>query len=131
MKPRPRLLLWGPLAAYAALLYALALQRDGTLLAGVDDAVLHAAGYGLLGALALRACHGGFEPLRLRRLLEAFVLTVGYGAFTELSQLVVAHREASFSDVAADAAGFLAAAAGWALLFPRRGSAAPVGGRGL
>lgn len=124
-------MLWGPVGAYAALLYALAIQREVVPLAGVDDAWLHGAGYGVLGALALRARHGGFEPLRLRPLLDAFLLTVGYGIITELSQLAVSHREASVSDVAADAAGFLAAAAGWALFFHLRGRAAPARERGL
>jgi VanZ family protein len=105
-------------AVYAAVLYVLALERNGKVWRAVDDSLLHAAGYGLLGLLALRGFHGGWSPLRARAASKAFVLTVGYGIFTELSQFLVPYRDASPWDVAWDAAGFLLALLAWAVLLP-------------
>lgn len=94
--------LWLPVAAWAALIFALSSIPDlGTGL-GTWDLVLrklaHASEYAVLGALLLRA---------LRRELPAAGLAVAYAASDELHQHFVAGRRGRPLDVLIDAAGVL------------------------
>jgi VanZ family protein len=94
------LLLWLPVVAWAALIFAFsAVPSLGTGL-GTWDTVLrkgaHVTEYLVLGALLLRA---------LGREVVAFVAGVAYAATDELHQHFVAGRHASPIDVAIDAAG--------------------------
>ena len=94
--------LWLPVAAWAALIFALSSVPDlGTGL-GTWDLVLrklaHTGEYGVLGALLLRA---------LRRPFPAAGLAVAYAASDELHQHFVAGRQGRPLDVLIDAAGIL------------------------
>ena len=91
--------LWGPVVAYCALIFFLSAQS------GFDfapkplwdfDKLLHAAEYGVLAALLLRATHNPALSLLIAGL---------YGVSDEVHQLFVPGRSASPFDALADLAG--------------------------
>jgi len=100
--PRSRLVsLWLPVAAWAALIFAL--SSVPSLDSGLSwDTLLrkvaHVTEYAILGALLLRA---------LRRPVPAWLAGVAYAASDELHQHFVSGRHGSAVDVALDAAGVL------------------------
>ena len=92
--------LWGPVLAWAALIFALSSVPDlGTGL-GTWDLVLrklaHAGEYAILGVLLLRAT---------RRLPLSFVVGVAYAISDELHQRTVEGRVGSPLDVLIDTVG--------------------------
>jgi VanZ family protein len=92
--------LWGPVVAWAAVIFALSAVPDlGTGL-GAWDVVLrkcaHASEYAVLALLLYRA---------LGRELPAFLIGFAYAVSDEIHQAFVAGRHASPFDVAMDAAG--------------------------
>lgn len=111
MSVRRILVLWGPVAAFAAFLYFLSAQRR---IPGADlvwDKLLHVIGYALFSTLVIRAFHGGLGPLTVKATALALVFTVGYGMTDEIHQSFVPGRSPSALDVVADGVGFLVAAA--------------------
>lgn len=101
--PRSRSLSrWLPVAAWAALIFALSSVQSLDSGLGVWDEVLrklgHVTEYAVLGALLVRA---------VRRPLPAFVLGVAYAASDELHQHFVPGRTGAPLDVAIDAVGVL------------------------
>jgi VanZ family protein len=96
----PRLRLWLPVVAWAALIFALSSIPDlGTGLGGWDlilRKLAHSAEYGVLGALLVRAT----EKAGL-----AFVLGTLYAVSDELHQAFVPGRMGSVLDVGLDAVG--------------------------
>ena len=116
-----RLALWGPLTAALAIVFCLSsLSRvPGAEL--VWDKLLHAAGYGGISVLALRAFHSGFAPLRARATTGAFVFMVVWFISDEFHQSFVPGRSASAADVLADVVGFALASAGWSAARMSRG----------
>ena len=50
--------LWGPVAAFMALIFFLSGQSDLPAVEHVSDKTLHAAAYLVFGVLCLRATHG-------------------------------------------------------------------------
>ena len=110
MSARRILSLWGPVVAFAGLLFILSGQREIPLADHVWDKFLHAIGYGVFALLVIRAFHGGLGPLAPRATLLAFAFTVGYGITDEIHQSFVPGRSPSGLDVAADAVGFALAA---------------------
>jgi VanZ family protein len=107
---RRALLLWGPVAAFAAFLFFLSGQRQIPAADLVWDKLLHAIGYGAFALLAIRAFHGGFGPMTAGATTLAFLFTVGYGITDEIHQSFVPGRNPSALDVVADAVGFALAA---------------------
>jgi VanZ family protein len=100
---RPRVVsLWLPVAAWAAVIFALSSLHGLDSGLGVWDDVLrklgHVTEYAVLGALLARA---------LWRPLPAFVLGVAYAASDELHQHFVPGRTGAPLDVAIDAVGVL------------------------
>jgi VanZ family protein len=97
---------WGPVAAWAGLIFALSSIPDlGTGLGGYDLALrklAHAGEYAVLALLLLRAL--GQQPLAS---LLALLLASAYAASDELHQHFVPGRQAAILDVAVDAAGAL------------------------
>jgi VanZ family protein len=98
----PRLRIWLPVVAWAALIFTLSSIPDlGTGL-GTWDTILrkgaHMTEYAILGALLLRA---------LGREAPAFVAGVAYAVTDEIHQHFVEGRHASPVDVAIDSAGVL------------------------
>lgn len=107
---RPAVRLWLPVAAWAALIFALsAIPSLGTGL-GTWDLVLrklaHVGEYAILGALLLRALGG-------ERVVAAFALAVAYAVSDEVHQSFVAGRRGSAVDVAIDAVGVALGVAAW------------------
>lgn len=100
---RPRVVsLWLPVAAWAAVIFALSSLQGLDSGLGVWDDVLrklgHVTEYAVLGALLERA---------LWRPLPAFVLGVAYATSDELHQHFVPGRTGAPLDVAIDAVGVL------------------------
>jgi VanZ family protein len=93
---------WLPVAAWAALIFALSSIPDlGTGLGGWDLAlrkVAHAAEYAVLGALLLRA---------IGRELPAAAIGIAYAVTDEIHQAFVPGRQGAVADVLIDAAGVL------------------------
>jgi VanZ family protein len=94
------LLLWAPVLAWAALIFALSSIPSLSTGLGTWDTVLrklaHTTEYAVLGALLLRA---------LGRDLPAFLAGVAYAASDELHQRFVSGRHSSVVDVGIDAVG--------------------------
>jgi VanZ family protein len=113
-----QLRLWLPVAAWAALIFALSSIPDlGTGL-GTWDLVLrkiaHAGEYAVLGALLLRAV-GLAAP--------AFALGVAYAVSDEIHQSFVEGRRGAPLDVLVDAVGVAAGMLAWQWLAARRRAA--------
>jgi VanZ family protein len=93
-------LLWLPVLAWAALIFALSSIPSLSTGLGTWDTVLrkgaHVTEYAVLGALLLRA---------LGRDVPAFLVGVAYAATDEFHQHFVAGRHASPIDVGIDAVG--------------------------
>ncbi len=103
---RALITLWGPfIAALIVMFWLSSLSR----VPGAQhfwDKALHAAGYALLGVLALRAFHGGFHALRSEPTLYAGLVVILWGISDEIHQSFVPGRHASPWDVVADVVGF-------------------------
>lgn len=97
--------LWGPVAAFMALIFFLSAQSDLPAPEQVSDKTLHAAAYFVFGVLCLRATHGGFGPLRGRPTLVALALALVYAALDEWHQSFVPGRTPSALDWVADGIG--------------------------
>lgn len=99
--------LWGPVAAWMALLFGASAQ-NGVAAAAVPlaDWVTHGSAYLVLGVLVARALSHGFRrPLGRRGTLLAIAIATLYGVSDELHQSFVPGREATLDDVAKDFAG--------------------------
>jgi len=114
---------WGPVVAWLAVISYLSRQPTVPIPGGTPDWLLHAAEFGILAALLMRATagagRGGF-----RRAALVTIVCGAAGALDEYHQSFVPGRTASVSDAAADLAG-AALVAGAALargLAPRRGA---------
>jgi VanZ family protein len=85
---------------------------------GMSDKTGHFIGYGILGALTLRAlARERIAGVTLRAALLAVLLSAAYGVSDECHQYFVPGRSPDVYDVAADTAGAAAAAVGlWAIL---------------
>ncbi len=102
--------LWGPVAAYMALMFYLSAQSYPPVPPRVWDKLLHGLEYFGLAVLVFRALSGGLPAMvTVRRALLTLAITVGYGASDEVHQLFVPLRSADFRDLLADAFGAVAA----------------------
>jgi VanZ family protein len=101
-------LLWLPVVAWAALIFALSSIPSLSTGLGTWDTVLrkgaHVTEYAVLGALLLRA---------LGRDAPAFLAGVAYAATDELHQHFVAGRHASPIDIGIDAIGVALGLLAW------------------
>jgi VanZ family protein len=90
----------------AVIFGASSIPRLGRLPGGVTDWVGHSIGYGLLGALLLRALAGGrLSGVTGRRALAAVLLATLYGVSDEAHQWFVPGRSPDRLDVLADCLG--------------------------
>ena len=109
------LLLWLPVVAWAALIFAFSSVPDlGTGLGGWDlvlRKLAHAAEYAVLGALLLRATG---------RIGVALALGVAYAVSDEIHQTFVPGRAGKPLDVAIDTLGVVVGIALWQLYRSRR-----------
>jgi VanZ family protein len=109
---------WGPaVAMMAVIFYASSIPDLTALPGGISDKVGHGIGYGLLGALLLRA----FAAARLANVgaatsWPAWLASVAYGVTDEFHQRFVPGRTPDVNDVIADGVGAaLAIVACWLL----------------
>ena len=103
---RRAIALWAPLVLALAAVYWLSSLSQVPGAQYASDKLLHVAGYAGLGLLALRAFHGGIARLRPGPTLAAAAVIVAWGILDELHQSFVPGRDATASDVVADAIGF-------------------------
>lgn len=100
---------WWPPLAWMGLIFYLSAQPDlpqapGPWLDKLIKKAGHAAGYGILSLLYLRALSRGGAPTDRLRLLS-LILAVAYGASDEFHQSFVPGRHCSAVDVLIDGAG--------------------------
>jgi len=100
------LVLWGPVAAYLALIFYLSSLSQIPWAAAYPDYLEHAVEYLGLGVLTARALNRGLtRAVPPRTLLLAFILCVGYAISDEIHQKFVPNRFADVTDVVSDAVG--------------------------
>jgi VanZ family protein len=98
--------LWGPVAVWAAVIFAVSSLSFGGGGPGVPDWITHGSSYALLSVLVCRALAGGFPlPLSWRGGILAVLLSTAYGISDEWHQSFVPARESSAADVLKDFAG--------------------------
>ena len=101
------LALWGPVAAWAFVIFVVSSLSSPPELPGPATAeVGHLAGFAVLGLLALRAAAGGrWTGVTPRTAAFAWGLSVLYGVIDEWHQSFVPGRMMTSEDLVADAAG--------------------------
>jgi VanZ family protein len=97
--------LWGPVALFMVLVFALSGSRALPGVPDMWDKLVHAVAYGVFGILCLRAMHGGLSRPRPLPTLAALGLAVGYAALDEWHQASVPGRYSSVADWVADVVG--------------------------
>lgn len=101
-----RLLLWGPVALWAGVLFVASSRSEVGPAGRIPDWATHGAAYFVLGLLIARALAGGFGgALSGRAVAIATLAATLYGASDEWHQSFVPGREASAADVAKDLGG--------------------------
>lgn len=102
---------WGPVLGYAGLIFYLSAQSHPdddlpSLFWAVNDKVLHALEYAVLGGLCYRAFRrGATESVAARAVLFSILTASLYGITDEVHQLFVPFRESSWQDWLADVTG--------------------------
>jgi VanZ family protein len=116
LTPRRALSLWGPVAAYMALIFVASAQPQAPLPPQISDKQGHSLGYMGLAVTVGRALAGGIGAgTSLGTAAAAWSIASGYGATDEWHQSFVPGRSADVHDWYADAAGaLLGAGACWA-----------------
>lgn len=111
-----RLRLWGPVAIYMAVLFALSAQPVLPSPPGLDDKTEHFTAYGGLALVTLRATSGGtLAGVTMGAAAGAWAIASAYGATDEFHQSFVPGRDSDILDWRADTLGAgLAAGAMWA-----------------
>ncbi len=100
--------LWGPVAAWMALIFAVSSRPLPVYVAVLPDWSTHAGAFAVLSVLACRALGGGLGlPVSRRDVLLAVVLSTVYGVSDEFHQSFVPGRDATAWDVLKDAVGAL------------------------
>jgi VanZ family protein len=119
----PRALrLWGPVAAWMAVIFAASSRPLPEYVAMLPDWSTHSAAFAVLSILCCRALSGGLSALRPGDAVLAVVLSVVYGVSDEYHQSFVPGRDATAWDVAKDTAGAIIGAWLYArVIVPRYG----------
>jgi hypothetical protein len=104
--PTPALL-WGPVALQMVLIFAASsIPELGALPGGMSDKSGHGIGYGILGAVLVRALAGGrLNGVTWRRAGLAVLVATLYGVSDEFHQSFVPGRSPDRFDVLADCLG--------------------------
>jgi len=109
-----RLILWGPVVAYCALIFTLSsISSVPALPGGMSDKSAHVLLYSGLGFLVARAVGGGRRPMGLGRFAVVVVFAAAFGLSDESHQLFVPRRQFELLDLAADVAGGGAGSIAW------------------
>ena len=108
--------LWGPVVVQMALIFfASAIPDLQSIPGGVSDHTAHFLGYGLLGALVLRALAAArWHGVSPRAAALAWLVCAVYGATDEWHQAYVPGRTPALDDWLADALGAATAVIGLA-----------------
>ena len=108
--------LWGPVAAYMALIFVLSAQPQPPLPPQITDKQGHGIGYAGLAVTVSRAMAGGLaNGATLPAAAAAWTIATAYAATDEWHQSFVPGRSSDVNDWYADAIGALAGAgACWA-----------------
>jgi VanZ family protein len=104
---RRRLWVWGPAILQMAAIFTLSgIPNLKELPGGISDFTGHFVGYGLLGALMLRALAGArWAGVTAGGAARAWIISAAYGVSDELHQYFVPGRSTSAIDWVADALG--------------------------
>ena len=114
--------LWGPVVAWAAVIFTLSSLSLGGGVGEVPDWLSHGSVYAILSVLLCRALAGGFGLLlSWRGALLAALISTAYGVSDEWHQAFVPQRHSTAADVAKDAAGSVLAALAYRLVGVRGG----------
>lgn len=112
--------LWGPVAAWMAVIFAASSRPVPVPVAQVPDWMSHAAAYAVLAVLACRALAGGLRrPVPARAAALAVVLSFLYGVTDEAHQSFVPGRFPEAADLLKNLAGAAAGALACAVPRPR------------
>ena len=111
--------LWGPVAAWMAMIYGVSSLRMPPGAGSIPDWASHGGVYAALSALLCRALAGGVRAAPLRLAVLAAVLATVYGVVDEWHQSYVPRRTAEAADVIKDMGGAVLGAALFHLLAPR------------
>lgn len=97
---------WAPPLALMVAIAVVSSRPAAPLPSGVNDKVAHAAAFGLLAWLWIRAWRPrDGKAVGVQGLLPAWAISAGYGAIDEWHQSYVPGRTASVADWIADASG--------------------------
>ena len=113
---------WGPVCVYAGLIFfgssvSNPPESVSSLMEKISDKILHLCEYGVLGALAYRACrHGAGVRAARHAVIVAVAGCALYGLSDELHQLFVPHRQGDPLDLVADSLGATFGAWVWHLI---------------
>jgi len=114
--------LWGPVAAWMALIFAVSSRPLPAYARVLPDWSTHAGAFAVLSLLACRALAGGLGlPVGRRDALVAVVLCTIYGVSDEFHQSFVPGRDATSWDVLKDAVGAVIGAWLYRRVVPRFG----------
>ena len=102
--------LWGPVAAWMALIFGFSAMQAPPGGASVPDWASHATVYCALAVLVCRALAGGVRPVSMREVVLAVALSTLYGVSDEWHQSFVPHRTPELADVMKDLGGAVAGA---------------------
>ena len=115
--------LWGPVAAYMAVIFFVSSLHQAPLPPGLSDKPAHAFGYTGFGFVIARALAGGLPPRITRRdFFIGLAIAVAYAASDEFHQRFVPGRSAELPDLYADALGSafaLGVCGAWSIISPR------------
>lgn len=110
---------WGPVAAYASLIFFLSSQSTPSryipgLFYGLSDKFLHAIEYGILAILLYRAFK---HTVNTRWTIGVSLFSaMAYGLSDEIHQWFVPHREADIWDLLADGCGATLLVFAWVMI---------------
>lgn len=112
--------LWGPVALYMAVLFALSAQATLPGASLTPDWTQHGLAYAGLAVVTARALAGGrWAGVAAGSLIAAWVIATLYGVSDEVHQAFVPGRMADVRDVIADATGAalaLSALGAWSII---------------
>jgi VanZ family protein len=111
--------LWGPVAAWMALIFGVSSLQMPPGSASIPDWISHGGVYAGLAALTCRALAGGVRAAPWRVAVLAGAVSSLYGVTDEWHQVYVPHRTAEAADVMKDMGGAVLGAALFHLLAPR------------
>jgi VanZ family protein len=111
--------LWGPVAAWMGLIFALSSLQMPPGAGSIPDWSSHGAVSCALAILLCRALAGGVRPAPVRLAVLAAVVATLYGVSDEWHQMYVPQRRAEVADVVKDLGGAVLGAVLFQMLAPR------------